>query len=49
MKDPEVQARMRGLGFEPVTDSTPDKILARYKADVPIWKNLIAISGAKGS
>jgi len=47
MKDPEVQQRVRALGFEPVVDSSPEKALARYKHDVPIWKDLIERAGAK--
>lgn len=47
MKDPEVQERVRALGFEPVTDSSPQKTRARYEADLPVWKKLVEISGAK--
>jgi tripartite-type tricarboxylate transporter receptor subunit TctC len=47
MKDPEVQERVRALGFEPVVDSTPEKTFARYQQDLPLWKQLIELSGAK--
>lgn len=47
MKDPEVQERVRALGFEPVADSSPEKTLARYQQDLPMWKHLIELSGAK--
>ena len=47
MKDPEVQDRVRALGFEPVVDSSPEKTLARYQQDLPMWKQLIELSGAK--
>ena len=47
MKDPAVQERVRGMGFEAVTDSTPEKTLARYKADVPVWKQSIETAGVK--
>jgi tripartite-type tricarboxylate transporter receptor subunit TctC len=47
MKEPDVQERVRALGFEPVTDSSPDKTLARYQQDLPLWKHLIELSGAK--
>lgn len=47
LQDPEVQKRVRGLGFEPVTDSTPEKTQQRYLADLPVWKQLIEVSGAK--
>lgn len=47
LQDPDVQQRVRTLGFEPVVDSSPEKTRARYEADVPIWKKLIEISGAK--
>jgi tripartite-type tricarboxylate transporter receptor subunit TctC len=47
MKDPEVQERVRGLGFEPVVDSTPEKTLARYHQDLPLWKRLIEQAGAR--
>ena len=47
MADPAVQKRIRDMGFEPTTDSTPASTLARYKHDLPIWKNLVSVSGAK--
>jgi tripartite-type tricarboxylate transporter receptor subunit TctC len=47
MADPGVQKRIRDMGFEPTTDSTPASTLARYRQDVPIWKNLIDIAGAR--
>lgn len=47
MKDPEVQERVRALGFEPVVDSSPEKTLARYHQDLPMWKQLIELSGAR--
>ncbi len=47
MQDPEVQKRVRALGFEPVPDSSPAKARARYEADLPIWKELVEVSGAK--
>ncbi len=47
LQDPEVQKRIRGLGFEPVLDSSPEKTTARYQADLPVWKQLIEVSGAK--
>ena len=47
MTDPGVQKRIRDMGFEPTTDSTPASTLARYKHDVPVWKKLVEVSGAK--
>ncbi|MBU4611866.1 tripartite tricarboxylate transporter substrate binding protein [Achromobacter sp. GG226] len=47
LADPDVQQRIRALGFEPVLDSSPQKTRARYDADVPIWKKLVEASGAK--
>ena len=47
MADPGVQKRIRDMGFEPTTDSTLASTLARYKHDVPVWKKLVEVSGAK--
>lgn len=47
MKAPDVQERVRGMGFEPVVDSTPEKTLNRYRQDLPVWKSLVELSGAK--
>lgn len=47
LQAPGVQDRVRALGFEPVLDSTPEKLQARYAHDLPIWKSLIERSGAK--
>lgn len=47
MADPAIQKRIRDMGFEPTLDSSPAKNMARYKHDVPIWKNLVEIAGAK--
>ena len=49
LKDPAVQARIMGFGNEVVTNGTPEEALARYKADVPIWKKLVELSGAKAN
>lgn len=47
LQDPTVQERVRALGFEPVADSSPEKLQTRYQQDLPLWKELVEISGAK--
>lgn len=47
MADPDLQQRIRGLGFEPVAHSSPQQARARYDADVPVWRTLVEASGAK--
>ncbi|ARU05227.1 hypothetical protein CCO03_11530 [Comamonas serinivorans] len=49
LQDPAVQARIMGFGNEVVTNGTPAEALARYKADVPIWKKLVDLSGARAN
>ncbi len=47
LQDSSVQDRVRALGFEPVVDSSPEKTQVRYTQDVPVWKGLIEMAGAK--
>ena len=47
MQDPDLKARFLNFGYEAVTDSSPDKLLAKYKQNVGHWKELVQISGAK--
>lgn len=44
---PDVRQRLDGMGFRLVTDSTPEKITEIVERDLPVWKSLLDVSGAK--
>ena len=45
-EDQTVRQRILDMGFMPVA-STPDQFKAVYDADLPIWAELVKVSGAK--
>ena len=47
MVDADIKARFVNFGYEPVGDSSPEKLEAEYKRNVGHWKELVQISGAK--
>lgn len=47
MKEPEMQASIRAMSFEPVSDSGPEQLMAEYREWMPRWKKVAEISGAK--
>lgn len=47
IQDKAVSARLRDLGFEPVTDSDPVKFKAFLQSEAASWKRLITETGVK--
>lgn len=47
MVDADIKGRFVNFGYEPVADSSPEKLEAEYKRNVGHWKELVQISGAK--
>lgn len=47
VQDKATAARLRDLGFEPVSDSDPVKFKAFIQAEAASWKKLIAAAGVK--
>jgi len=47
MSDKALQERLRELGFEPVSDSTPESFRAFLRAQVKLWQKLISDAGVK--
>jgi tripartite-type tricarboxylate transporter receptor subunit TctC len=47
MSDKTVQERLRELGYEPVSDSTPESFHAFLRTEVKLWQKLISDAGVK--
>ncbi|ARU04559.1 hypothetical protein CCO03_07600 [Comamonas serinivorans] len=47
MATPEMQEMIVKMGYTPVADSTPRKLVAEYREWAPRWKKLAELSGAK--
>jgi tripartite-type tricarboxylate transporter receptor subunit TctC len=45
--DKSASARLRELGFEPVSDSNPARFKTFIQAEAASWKKLIAATGVK--
>ena len=45
-EDPAVRQRILDMGFMPVA-STPDQFKTLYENDLPVWAELVKVSGAK--
>ena len=45
--DADVKDRLINMGYEAVPGSGPDDLLATYKRDLPHWKELVQLSGAR--
>ena len=47
LSEPDVKDRLINMRYEAVTNSGPDDLLATYQRDLPQWKELVQISGAR--
>ena len=47
LSDADVKSRLTNIGYEALTNSGPDDLQATYKRDLPHWKQLVQISGAR--
>jgi len=43
---PEVRERVAAMGFE-IEDSSPERFLAAYRKELPVWERLVKQSGAR--
>jgi tripartite-type tricarboxylate transporter receptor subunit TctC len=46
-QQPDYRERLQPLGFMPITDASPAAFTAYIEAQVPIWQELVRVSGAR--
>ena len=45
--DPRLQARLRMAGFLAETSASPDALAEKIRQEIPVWRGLVAQSGAR--
>ena len=46
-QQPDYRERLQPLGFMPITDASPAAFTAYIEAQVPVWQELVRVSGAR--
>lgn len=46
-KQPDYAARLQPLGFTPITDASPAAFTSFIERSVPVWEELVRVSGAR--
>ncbi len=47
VRAPEYDGKLRPLGFTAITDNSPEALTAHLRAQEPVWRELVEISGAR--